>query len=208
MLDLPEEGKSTLFELILRFYDPQEGRITIDGIDIRTLTLKDLRSLIGFVPQQPILFSGTLRENIAYGRPDATLEEIERAAEQAYVTEFMDHLKDGYNTDLGHMGTRLSGGQKQRIAIARAILRNPKILLLDEATSALDSESERMVQKALDSLMKDRTTLMIAHRLATIVRSDQIVVIQQGKIDSIGTHEELQNQSELYARLSKLQFQT
>jgi len=201
-------GKSTLFELILRFYDPQQGRITIDGIDIRSLTLKDLRSLIGFVPQQPILFSGTLRENIAYGRPEATLEEIERAAEQAYVTEFMDHLKDGYNTDLGHMGTRLSGGQKQRIAIARAILRNPKILLLDEATSALDSESERMVQKALDSLMKDRTTLMIAHRLATIVRSDQIIVIQQGKIDSIGTHEELQNQSELYARLSKLQFQT
>ncbi|TGN20313.1 ABC transporter transmembrane domain-containing protein [Leptospira idonii] len=201
-------GKSTLFELILRFYDPQSGKITIDEIDIRSLTLKELRSQIGFVPQQPVLFTGTLRENIAYGKPDASFEEIEKAAEQAYVTEFLNHLKDGWDTDLGHLGTRLSGGQKQRIAIARAILRNPKILLLDEATSALDSESERMVQKALDHLMQGRTTLMIAHRLATIIRSDQIVVVHQGSIDSIGTHEELLKKSDLYSRLAKLQFQT
>jgi ATP-binding cassette subfamily B protein len=200
-------GKSTLFELILRFYDPSSGEITIDSLDIKSLTLKDLRSLIGFVPQQPILFSGTLRENIAYGDPDASIESIKIAAEQAYVTEFLYQLPDGWETDLGHMGTRLSGGQKQRIAIARAVLRNPKILLLDEATSALDSESERMVQTALDELMKDRTTLIIAHRLATIIRSDQIVVINEGRVDASGTHEELLKKSELYARLASLQFQ-
>jgi ATP-binding cassette subfamily B protein len=201
-------GKSTLFELILRFYDPSDGSIAIDGVDIKSLRLKDLRSLIGFVPQQPILFSGTLRENIQYGNPDASFEEVKIAAEQAYVTEFLPQLTNGWDTDLGHMGTRLSGGQKQRIAIARAVLRNPKILLLDEATSALDSESERMVQKALDELMKDRTTLIIAHRLATIVRSDQIIVINHGKVDAKGTHEELLRKSDLYARLANLQFQT
>lgn len=201
-------GKSTLFELILRFYDPTEGKILIEGVDLKDLTLKDLRSLIGFVPQQPILFSGTLRENIAYGKPNASFEEIEKAAENAYVTEFLNQLPDGYESNLGHLGTRLSGGQKQRIAIARAILRNPRILLLDEATSALDSESEQMIQRALDFLVKERTTIMIAHRLSTVVKSDQIVVIKEGEIESAGTHDELIRKSELYDRLAKLQFHT
>jgi len=201
-------GKSTLFELLLRFYDPTEGNIEIDGLNVANVNLKDLRSLIGFVPQQPVLFSGSLLENIRYGNPTATFEQIHLAAEQAYVTEFLSQLSAGWETDLGHLGTRLSGGQKQRIAIARAILRNPTILLLDEATSALDSESERMVQKALDDLMKDRTTLIIAHRLATIVRSDQIIVIENGKINAKGTHEELLKKSDLYSRLASLQFQT
>ncbi|MGE8720362.1 ABC transporter transmembrane domain-containing protein [Leptospira terpstrae] len=201
-------GKSTLFELILRFYDPTKGRILIEGLDLKDLTLKDLRSLIGFVPQQPILFSGTLRENIAYGKPNASFEEIQKAAENAYVTEFLSQLPDGYESNLGHLGTRLSGGQKQRIAIARAILRNPRILLLDEATSALDSESEQMIQRALDFLVKERTTIMIAHRLSTVVKSDQIVVIKEGEIESVGTHDELMKKSELYERLAKLQFHT
>ncbi|EMJ88154.1 ABC transporter transmembrane domain-containing protein [Leptospira meyeri] len=201
-------GKSTLFELILRFYDPTAGRILIEGVDLKDLALKDLRSLIGFVPQQPILFSGTLRENIAYGKPNASFEEIENAATSAYVTEFLSQLPDGYETNLGHLGTRLSGGQKQRIAIARAILRNPRILLLDEATSALDSESEQMIKQALDFLVKERTTIMIAHRLSTVVKSDQIVVIKEGEIESVGTHDELIRKSELYERLAKLQFHT
>ncbi|TGL50373.1 ATP-binding cassette domain-containing protein [Leptospira kemamanensis] len=201
-------GKSTLFELILRFYDPTSGSISISGINLKDLKLEDLRSLIGFVPQQPILFSGTLRENIAYGKPNASFEEIQTAAENAYVTEFLNQLPDGYNTNLGHLGTRLSGGQKQRIAIARAILRNPRILLLDEATSALDSESEQMIQRALDFLVKERTTIMIAHRLSTVVKSDQIVVIKEGEIESVGTHDELLRSSELYERLAKLQFHT
>lgn len=201
-------GKSTLFELILRFYDPTQGRILIEGLDLKDLTLKDLRSLIGFVPQQPILFSGSLRENIAYGKPNASFEEIQKAAENAYVTEFLNQLPEGYESNLGHLGTRLSGGQKQRIAIARAILRNPRILLLDEATSALDSESEQMIQRALDFLVKERTTIMIAHRLSTVVKSDQIVVIKEGEVESVGTHDELMKKSELYERLAKLQFHT
>lgn len=201
-------GKSTLFELILRFYDPTSGSISIGGINIKDLELEDLRSLIGFVPQQPILFSGTLRENIAYGKPSASFEEIQTAAENAYVMEFINQLPDGFDTNLGHLGTRLSGGQKQRIAIARAILRNPRILLLDEATSALDSESEQMIQRALDFLVKERTTIMIAHRLSTVVKSDQIVVIKEGEIESVGTHDELLRTSELYERLAKLQFHT
>ncbi|XDD46504.1 ABC transporter transmembrane domain-containing protein [Leptospira sp. WS39.C2] len=201
-------GKSTLFELILRFYDPTSGSISISGINLKDLQLEDLRSLIGFVPQQPILFSGTLRENIAYGKPSASFEEIQKAAENAYVTEFLNQLPDGYDTNLGHLGTRLSGGQKQRIAIARAILRNPRILLLDEATSALDSESEQMIQRALDFLVKERTTIMIAHRLSTVVKSDQIVVIKEGEIESVGTHDELLRSSDLYERLAKLQFHT
>lgn len=201
-------GKSTLFELILRFYDPTSGSISISGINIKDLRLEDLRSLIGFVPQQPILFSGTLRENIAYGKPNASFEEIQKAAESAYVTEFLNQLPNGYDTNLGHLGTRLSGGQKQRIAIASAILRNPRILLLDEATSALDSESEQMIQRALDFLVKERTTIMIAHRLSTVVKSDQIVVIKEGEIESVGTHDELLRSSELYERLAKLQFHT
>ncbi|MBL0954356.1 MAG: ATP-binding cassette domain-containing protein [Leptospira sp.] len=201
-------GKSTLFELILRFYDPTSGSISIGGINIKDLELEDLRSLIGFVPQQPILFSGTLRENIAYGKPNASFEEIQTAAENAYVMEFLNQLPDGFDTNLGHLGTRLSGGQKQRIAIARAILRNPRILLLDEATSALDSESEQMIQRALDFLVKERTTIMIAHRLSTVVKSDQIVVIKEGEIESVGTHDELLRTSELYERLAKLQFHT
>ncbi|TGL65478.1 ABC transporter transmembrane domain-containing protein [Leptospira jelokensis] len=201
-------GKSTLFELILRFYDPTSGAITISGTNTKEFKLEDLRSLIGFVPQQPILFSGTLRENIAYGKPNASFEEVKFAAESAYVSEFLNQLPQGYDTNLGHLGTRLSGGQKQRIAIARAILRNPRILLLDEATSALDSESEQMIQRALDHLVKERTTIMIAHRLSTVVKSDQIVVIREGEIESVGTHDELLKRSELYERLAKLQFHT
>ncbi|MDF3820929.1 ABC transporter transmembrane domain-containing protein [Leptospira sp. 96542] len=201
-------GKSTIFELILRFYEPNSGIISFNETNSQDMDLKSLRSLMGFVPQQPILFSGTLRENIAYGKPNASLEEIERAAEAAYVTEFLHHLPDGYESHLGNLGTRLSGGQRQRIAIARAILRNPRILLLDEATSALDSESEQMIQKALENLMKDRTTVMIAHRLSTVVKADQIVVIRDGEIESMGTHDELLKKSELYDRLAKLQFQT
>ncbi|MCZ8341615.1 MAG: ABC transporter transmembrane domain-containing protein [Leptospira sp.] len=201
-------GKSTIFELILRFYDPTEGSIRIGGIPLDQLTTKDLRSLIGFVPQQPILFSGTLAENIAYSKPNASLEEIRRAADYAYITEFLNQLPQGYDTNLGHLGTRLSGGQKQRIAIARAILKNPKILLLDEATSALDSESEEIVKRALQNLMSDRTTILIAHRLSTVVKADQIVVVKNGKIEAIGKHEELLQTNALYERLASLQFQS
>jgi len=201
-------GKSTIFELILRFYDPTEGSIRIGGIPLDQLTTKDLRSLIGFVPQQPILFSGTLAENIAYSKPNASLEEIRRAADYAYITEFLNQLPQGYDTNLGHLGTRLSGGQKQRIAIARAILKNPKILLLDEATSALDSESEEIVKRALQNLMSDRTTILIAHRLSTVIKADQIVVVKNGKIEAIGKHEELLQTNALYERLASLQFQS
>ena len=190
----------------MRFYDPQEGGIYIDGINIRDLTLEDLRRDIAIVPQLPTLFTGTVRENISYGKPDASEDEIIAAAKAAYAEEFIGRLPDGYDSDLGEAGVRLSGGQRQRIAIARAILKNPKILLLDEATSALDAESEHVVQKALETLMEGRTTFVIAHRLSTVIHADLIAVFDQGQLVEQGTHNELMASSELYSRLAALQF--
>lgn len=199
-------GKTTFFDLILRFYDPQEGGIYIDGINIRDLTLEELRRDIAIVPQLPTLFTGTVRENISYGKPNATDKEITAAAKAAYAEEFIGRLPDGYDSDLGEGGVRLSGGQRQRIAIARAILKNPKILLLDEATSALDAESEHVVQKALEALMEGRTTFVIAHRLSTVIHADLIAVFDQGRLVEQGSHNELMTSSELYSRLAALQF--
>lgn len=199
-------GKSTLFDLILRFYDPQQGSIELDGVAIRDIPLQELRANIGIVPQSPALFTTTINENIRYGRPDATDEEIRAAAQAAYADEFIKRLPDGYESFVGESGVRLSGGQRQRIAIARAVLKNPRVLLLDEATSALDAESEHMVQKALAELMENRTTLVIAHRLATVMHANKIIVLEQGKIVASGTHQTLIKSSELYARLAKLQF--
>ena len=199
-------GKSTVFELLQRFYDPQAGCICLDGQDIRTLTLADLRGHIALVPQQPALFTGDVRYNIAYGKLDATDEEIEAAARAAHAHEFIQDLPDGYRSDLGDQGVRLSGGQRQRIALARAILNDPKILLLDEATSALDTESEHQVQLALQQLMQGRTTVIIAHRLSTILHADRIAVLDHGEVVATGTHRQLLEESELYARLARLQF--
>ncbi len=199
-------GKSTSFQLLLRFYDPERGRICIDGCDIASLRPEDLRSQIGFVPQDTVLFGASARENIAYGRPGAPAAQIEAAARAAAADEFLRELPAGYDTFLGERGTRLSGGQRQRIAIARAILKDPPILLLDEATSALDAESERLVQAALNQLMRGRTTLVIAHRLATVLKADRIVVLEAGRLAAIGSHAELMDSSPLYARLAALQF--
>ena len=199
-------GKSTVFQLMLRFYDPESGRIVIDGVDIAQADPGAVRARIGLVPQETIIFGASARENIRYGRPDASDAEIEAAARAAAADEFIRKLPEGYDTFLGEKGARLSGGQKQRIAIARAILKNPPILLLDEATSSLDSESERLVQEALETLMRQRTTLVIAHRLATAINSDRIVVIEKGRIAGIGRHEDLLRDNALYARLAALQF--
>ncbi len=199
-------GKSTFFDLMLRFYDPQNGGIYIDGINIRDLTLEELRRDIAIVPQLPTLFTGTVRENICYGKPEASEEEMIAAATAAYAEEFIQRLPQGYDSQLGESGVRLSGGQRQRIAIARAILKNPKILLLDEATSALDAESEHEVQKALEKLMEGRTTFVIAHRLSTVVHTDQIAVFDRGRLVEMGNHNELMASSELYSRLATLQF--
>jgi len=199
-------GKTTIFQLLLRFYDPQAGRILIDGIEIRDVHPRDLRARLGLVPQEPVIFSANARENIRYGKPDASDEEVRAAAEAAHAVEFLDRLPEGFGSFLGERGVRLSGGQRQRIAIARAILRNPRILLLDEATSALDAESERAVQQALDSLMEDRTTIIIAHRLATILKADRIIVLDQGRVAEVGSHEQLSRSGGLYARLAELQF--
>ena len=199
-------GKSTSFQMLLRFYDPQSGHIEIDGIDIAQLSPTALRQQIGLVPQETVLFGDSARENIRYGKPDADDYAVEQAAVAAAADEFIGDLPDGYDTFLGERGTRLSGGQRQRVAIARAILKNPPILLLDEATSSLDAESERLVQMALEGLMKDRTTLVIAHRLATVKKVDRIVVVDGGRIVAVGNHDELMQGSALYAKLAKLQF--
>jgi ATP-binding cassette subfamily B protein len=199
-------GKSTAFQLLLRFYDPSAGRILIDGVDIAQARAEDVRARVGLVPQETMIFGASARENIRYGRPDASDADIEAAAGAAAADEFIRRLPEGYDTFLGEKGARLSGGQKQRIAIARAILKNPPILLLDEATSSLDSESERLVQDALEKLMRNRTTLVIAHRLATAINSDRIVVIERGRIVGQGRHAELLRDNALYARLAALQF--
>ncbi|WP_430474629.1 ABC transporter transmembrane domain-containing protein [Thalassospira lucentensis] len=199
-------GKTTVFQLLLRFYDPASGVIRVDGVDIRTADPVDVRERIGLVAQDPVIFAASAWENIRYGRPDASDEDVRAAADAAHASEFLDRLPDGFGTFLGEKGVRLSGGQRQRIAIARAILRNPSILLLDEATSALDAESEQVVQKALETIMAERTTLVIAHRLATVLHADRIAVIDDGKLVAIGTHQELMESSPLYGRLAKLQF--
>jgi ATP-binding cassette subfamily B protein len=199
-------GKTTTFQLLMRFYDVAAGRILVDGVDIATADPAEVRRRIGVVPQETVIFGASARENIRYGRTDAPDAEIEAAARAAAADEFIRRLPEGYDTFLGERGTRLSGGQKQRIAIARAILRDPPILLLDEATSALDAESERLVQEALEYLEKDRTTIIIAHRLATVLKADRIVVMNEGRIEDIGTHDELVGRNALYARLAELQF--
>jgi ATP-binding cassette subfamily B protein len=201
-------GKSTMLQLLLRFYDPQSGRIMLDGVPISQVNLQDLRARLALVPQEPVLFSASALENIRYGRPGASDEEVRAAARAAYAEDFIRALPEGYDTFLGERGVRLSGGQRQRIAIARAMLKNAPLLLLDEATSALDAESERMVQAALESAMRDRTTLVIAHRLATVQQADRIVVIDQGRLVEQGTHAELVKADGLYARLAALQFKS
>ena len=199
-------GKSTLFDLMQRFYDPQSGRILVDGIDVVNYEPTVLRSHIGLVQQQPVLFNGSIRHNITYGSPDASDAEIMQAAKAAQAHDFIMQLRDDYESTVGERGARLSGGQCQRIAIARVLLKNPNILLLDEATSALDSDSERGVQLALDTLMSGRTTVIIAHRLATVKHANRIILVEKGQILSIGRHENLLRQSALYRRLASLQF--
>ena len=200
-------GKSTLFHLLLRFYDPAAGRITMDGVSIADADPRELRERIALVAQDSVIFAATARDNIRFGRPDATDAEVERAAEQAHATEFIRRLPKGFETELGERGVTLSGGQRQRIAIARAILRDAPLLLLDEATSSLDAESETLVQTALEELMRKRTTLVIAHRLATVLSCDRILVMEQGRIVDHGTHAQLVARGGLYARLARLQFE-
>ncbi|QJP70007.1 ABC transporter transmembrane domain-containing protein [Burkholderia glumae] len=199
-------GKTTLFQLLLRFYDPRAGRITINGVATREVPLDALRRAVGVVLQESVIFSGSVSDNIRYGTPEATLDDVKRAAGMAAAATFIEALPQGYDTFLGERGVRLSGGQRQRIAIARAILKNPPILLLDEATSALDATSERLVQQALDNAAQNRTTLVIAHRLATVQRADRIVVLEHGRIVAQGRHAQLLTRSPLYAQLAALQF--
>ena len=201
-------GKTTVFQLLLRFYDPQIGSVFLDGINLRHADLKELRSKISLVPQDPVIFAANVRDNIQFGRPDASEKQIVAAADAAKASDFIETLPDKYQSYLGQKGIRLSGGQRQRLSIARAIIADPPVLLLDEATSSLDAESERAVQEALESLMADRTTIVIAHRLATVLQADRIVVLDQGTVIEMGRHEELVKQNGLYARLAALQFNT
>jgi ATP-binding cassette subfamily B protein len=201
-------GKSTIFSLLMRFYDPQSGRITVDGTDIRSVTLEALRSRLAIVPQDVAIFASSIHDNIAFGKPNASREDVRAAALAAQADGFITNLDEGYDTIVGERGVTLSGGQRQRIAIARAILRDAPILLLDEATSALDAESETLVQKALDQLIAKRTTIVIAHRLATVLKADRILVMDEGRIIEEGTHQSLTRQGGLYAKLARLQFET
>jgi ATP-binding cassette subfamily B protein len=199
-------GKSTLFQLLLRFYNTSSGTIMVDGIDIALADPAEVRGRLGIVPQETTIFGASAAENIRFGRPGASLDDIKAAARAASAFEFIEKLPEGFDTFLGQKGARLSGGQRQRIAIARAVLRDPKILLLDEATSSLDAASERLVQHALDKLQKNRTTLVIAHRLATVMQADRIVVMEAGQIQDVGTHQALLGRNAMYARMVELQF--
>ncbi|MBX7243610.1 MAG: ATP-binding cassette domain-containing protein, partial [Bacteroidia bacterium] len=200
-------GKSTLVDLIPRFYDPFEGEILLDGVDIKTIKTASLRRLIGYVTQEGVLFHDTIRNNIAYGVEKATDEAVIQAAKVAHADRFIDLFPEKYNTVTGERGTMLSGGQRQRIAIARAVFRNPPVLILDEATSSLDTESEQVVQQALDEIMQSRTAVVIAHRLSTILKADKIVVIDKGRIVQEGTHSDLIQKGGLYKKLYEMQFQ-
>jgi subfamily B ATP-binding cassette protein MsbA len=200
-------GKTTLTNLLARFFDVTGGRVTIDGTDVRDLQLRSLRALIGIVTQETVLFNDTARANIAYGRSELPLERVREAARAAFADEFIQDLPEGYDTVIGEGGLRLSGGQRQRLAIARALLKNAPILILDEATSQLDAESEALVQRALSNLMRDRTTLVVAHRLSTVTRADRICVVEAGRIVDQGRHDQLLARHGLYRRLYDLQFQ-
>jgi ATP-binding cassette subfamily B protein len=199
-------GKSTVLQLLLRYYDAERGTVAIDGVPVRELALADLRGRVGIVPQDSVVFSANALENIRYGKPDASDDEVVAAATAAFAHDFISALPEGYKTFLGERGVRLSGGQRQRIAIARAILKNPPLLLLDEATSALDAESERMVQAALEAAMHGRTTIVVAHRLATVQRADRIIVLDHGRVVETGNHAALVARGGLYARLAAMQF--
>ncbi|MCE3252879.1 MAG: transporter, partial [Cellvibrio sp.] len=200
-------GKTTVFQLLQRFYDPLAGTVYLDGVDLKNADIQQVRARIALVPQDPVIFAASVRDNVRYARPEASDADVLAACKAAFALEFIEQLPEGLNAYLGERGVRLSGGQKQRIAIARAILADRPILLLDEATSALDSNSEQAVQQALEVLMKNRTTIMIAHRLSTVVNADRILVLQQGKIVASGTHTELLANSDLYQQLARLQFQ-
>jgi subfamily B ATP-binding cassette protein MsbA len=201
-------GKTTFVNLLLRFYEVTDGEITIDGHPISRITLKSLRQQVGLVPQETVIFGGTVRENIAYGRFDATDEEIIQAARSANAHEFISEFTNGYDTPIGERGMQISGGQRQRLAIARAILKDPHILILDEATSSLDTESEALVQQALENLMRGRTTFVIAHRLSTVMNADRILVLDNGRIVESGTHSQLFARNGLYRKLCEAQFRS